>query len=350
MLKKVFKKLLFYRYLILKINWIHFWRFYDSKASNVILVWPSAPFNIKENFLGSVFENDFALVQALIKVNKKFRIIVGIKSDIVLKNNVIFFNISKLFQFLPGKNYTSALQNFQNNLIAQGNKIVPSEYDTLFWENKIYMHKKFSELEISHPKTIVVDENNIAPDIPNLHFPILFKPAHSSGSTGIVKLNSIDEYKKVVASTTLKEYLLQEWIDMHKDLRLIFIGDELVLHYWRINNGNEWKPTSTGHGSSVDFDTLPTDWMPFIFKEYKKLNLHSGAFDITWPNDDLTKQPMILEVSPSYMPNPAPSEIFKNKSYSAFKKQIFGKDAYYKKYIDLVFDLKLKLIKEYEKY
>ena len=30
---------------------------------------------------------------------------------------------------------------------------------------------------------------------------------------------------------------------MKRDLRVIIVNDEIVLHYWRINNSAEWKPT-----------------------------------------------------------------------------------------------------------
>ena len=204
------------------------------------------------------------------------------------------------------------------------------------------MHQKFKELDISHPPTIIVDNKNSAPCIPPISFPILFKPAHGSGSTGIKKINTLEEYKKTIKSTKYDEYLLQEWIDMRRDLRLIYIGNELVLHYWRINNCKDWKPTSTSKGSSVDFITLPEKWMDFIYNEYKKLKINVGAFDITWRNDDLNSKPLILEVSTSYMPNPPPVGKYLQLPYNEYKKTLFGKDAYFKQYLNLVFKLTKK--------
>ena len=211
------------------------------------------------------------------------------------------------------------------------------------------MHEKFKELDISHPKTVTIKkgQNFTLPD--TFKFPILYKPAHGSGSTGIIKIDSAIEFDNKIKNFKKEDFLIQEWVDMRCDLRLIFIGDELVLHYWRKNNSALWSPTSTGHGSSVDFEKLPTKWMDFIFNEYKKLNLKAGAFDITWEKDDFDSKPLILEVSPSFMPNPAPLGEFLEKPYKDFKNSFWGKNAYHKQYINLVFDLKKKLICEYLK-
>ena len=53
--------------------------------------------------------------------------------------------------------------------------------------------------------------------------------------------------------------IVQELLNIRKDLRVIVIGNEIFLHYWRINLGGEWRPTSTGFGSKVDFINYPNN-------------------------------------------------------------------------------------------
>ncbi len=344
---KVIRKILFLSYLISKINWIALFRLLNSDSKYVVLVCSPYPKRIRGYLSGAILENDFALLNAMIQSNTAFRLVLGADKLLEVSEKTVIFNISDLFDVYSGLNYADSFFNFSKKLIANNNTLIPELSNSVFWENKIYMHQQFDKLGLPNPVTYCVDADTKPPKASELRFPVLLKPAHSSGSTGIIKINTEAEYNSVVSETTHAEYLIQYWIDMRRDLRLIYIGDELVLHYWRINNSAEWSPTSTGHGSSVDFESLPTQWMPFLFDQYKKLNIRTGAFDVTWLNDDLDTPPLILEVSPSYMPNPAPSEKWKNKSYSTFKKAIFGKDVYYKQYIDLVFELKTKLIKQY---
>ena len=344
---KVLKKILIVSYQVRSINWFKLWRLYDRTSSKVCLVAPSYPRKMKNYFSSGTFINDFALVNALVNSSEPFRIVKGRDKVMKLRGCRIYHNISKQYAKVNEVDYAYEYNQWSNEMGVH-NIMIPKEEDGKFWENKLYMHEQFVKLNISHPTTILVDSDRRAPQIPNIDFPILFKPAHASGSTGIEKINNLQEYNDIIRTTEHKEYLLQQWVDMRSDLRLIFIGDELVLHYWRINETDEWMPTSTGRGSSVDFVSLPDQWMDFIFNEYKKLNLKTGAFDITWHKDDLSTQPLILEVSPSYMPNPAPVGKYLDKPYGEFKNSMWGKDAYYKKYVDLVFQLKKQLIKEYE--
>jgi len=334
--------------LIGKIQWLKLFKLLNTNSDDICVVWPSFPSKLVGYMTSGTFENDFALVAAMIKKGNAFRIVCGAKNVIEIRNKTIYHNISNQYGSSFTEEYFSSYFNWASKL-SESNIMIPRLEDAKFWENKIFMHTRFVELNISHPATYVVDKEHQSPDSKKLNFPVLFKPAHSSGSIGIVKINNAAEYQEIIGNNTIEEFLIQEWIDMRSDLRLIYIGDELVLHYWRLNMGKEWKPTSTGHGSQVDFETLPKEWMDFLFKEYKKLNIKTGAFDVTWHKDDLTTMPKILEVSPSYMPNPKPVGKYLNRPYGEFKKAIWGTDAYYKKYIDLVFEFKIKLIDYYDK-
>lgn len=293
--------------------------------------------------------NDLALCNAMVDTGKKFRIVLGRKKIAEIHDSKIYHNLSHLFnESKEDDDQSKAVVSFQESALSRSNTLVPHQRDSKYWENKLFMYRQFVKLDIPHPKSVLVDSNGTIPEVNELQFPLLFKPAHSCASKGIEKLDSREQFEELLETTQYREFILQEWIDMRRDLRLIYIGDELVVHYWRINNKSEWKPTSTSHGSTVDFNSLPDKWMPFIFDQYKKLGLTTGAFDITWRNDDLSTKPLFLEVSPSYLPNPAPVGKFSNLPYSEFKKCLFGRDAHYKHYADLVYATKKQLINAYE--
>lgn len=347
-MQKLTKRILFYAYLIGKINWIKFFSKYSSKAENIFWIFPSYPNRFFDYFVGSTIENDFALLNAILEKNIPFRFVIGQKSIFELKHKRIIYNISNLYNTEGNENYAASLLSKLDKLEANANTLVPNRHDAEFWENKGFMQRKFAELNISHPKTYIIEtiEENL-PNFNTLPYPVIYKPLHASGSTGIVEAKNAEELRAILAENKRYGFLLQERIEMRRDLRVIFVGDEMVLHYWRINNGADWKPTSTGHGSTVDFDYFPEQWREFIYQEYKKLGMKTGAFDITWKDDNMDNQPLILEVSPSYMPNPAPPDSFKDLPYSSFKKKIFGKEAYFRRYIDLIFDVKKKFINLY---
>ena len=77
------------------------------------------------------------------------------------------------------------------------------------------------------------------------------------------------------------------------------------------------------------------------------MNLPTGAFDITWEKDDLNSMPLVLEVSPSYQLNPSLPERYKSITYKEYKKKLFVSDAYYRQYVDIVFDARKKFTDYY---
>lgn len=153
------------------------------------------------------------------------------------------------------------------------------------------------------------------------------KEAHACSSAGVHKVASKIDLKKLLEQQGFRlrnpQIILQELLNMRRDLRVIYVGDELVLHYWRINLGPDWKPTSTGHGSAVDFFNLPEKWRSMLLKEFLKIKISIGAFDVAWQNDDLDSAPMILEVSSNNQPNePMSLAELGGRSYEDFKKSM----------------------------
>ena len=74
--------------------------------------------------------------------------------------------------------YTKQLFLIILELKKQRNVIYPTPNEYLMWENKAYMHEKFEELKIPHPKTEIFysfdDMVSLKPD-----FPFLIKEVHS---------------------------------------------------------------------------------------------------------------------------------------------------------------------------
>jgi len=113
--------------------------------------------------------------------------------------------------------------------------------------------------------------------------------------------------------------------------------------------GTEWKPTSTSHGSGVDFITFPEKWRDYIISTFQKLQITTGAFDIAWQNDDLETEPYFLEVSPFYQPNPPADLTNKLFSYGQYKKMLLFSNSWDKLYVENVYSLRLKVFNKWMK-
>ncbi|MBE9601661.1 RimK family alpha-L-glutamate ligase [Pedobacter sp. MC2016-24] len=340
---KVLKRLVRITKIISLINWLQFWKQYDSTSK--ILLWiPSLSFR----YLGTdAFIWDMATISGLLSRSENFCIFFG-KGIGKYHDKKIFFSMSSVYNIYKFDDYTSILSHITRQLEFQNNVIFPKSNEARLWENKAYMHHVFNRADVHTPKTKIIHNLNELVDDP-FEFPFLIKAEHSCASEGLYK---VSDWVDIVALADKPDFknqnaqiVVQELINMRRDLRVILVDEEIVLHYWRINLEKDWRPTSTSYGSQVDFVSFPDQWTKHILKTFRSLNMTTGAFDIAWENDDLNTVPLYLEVSPFYQPNP---NIDVGKQAYAFYKQKFrlfrSWDA---KYVAEVFRIKDKQVNAY---
>ena len=331
MFSKIFKFLLILFYSLNKIGLKNFVKFYDNKSNNIVY------FSL---ISGSISNEglmwEFAYINALINQKKDFKVAFSLK-DLVNKN--IFWAPTKAsLKNKDSNNYSFDLHKMCLDAESK-NVIYPSSVEVEYWENKTFMYKRFSETGIKHPKTIVCKIKNGIPQ--DLDFPILLKGEHSSSSEDIYKVDSYEHLKHILDTTDyckkFDHYIFQELIEMRRDLRVTMVEDKVVLAYWRINPDEDWKPTASNYGSIIKFDSYPAQWDSYFKNALKVLGLRMGAFDFVWENDDLSQEPIALEVSPRFSPNPVWNPL--NTTYGNWKKKIFIKDSFTKKQLELIFKI-----------
>jgi glutathione synthase/RimK-type ligase-like ATP-grasp enzyme len=319
-------------------NWLRYMQLHDSKSD--IVVWIHKP---SLGYLGSdSCIKDMGLINGLIKENKSFRVVFGKKVG-KIHHKTIFFTLEDTYNVFGFENYTDILHHITSQLESQSNKVFPSSKEVMFWENKAFMHDEFKKAGVSEPLTRMFTSYDDLKKA-NVSYPFLIKAEHSCSANGLYKISSETDLENLMVKSNFlnenKIIIAQEMINMRKDLRVILVGDEIVLHYWRINLGKEWKPTSTSYGSDVDFVFFPEQWKQHVLKTFKNLDLTTGAFDITWQNDDLTTEPLYLEVSPVFQPNP-PMEL-NGKPYAHYKKKLNLLKSWDIRYVKVVFEIKHK--------
>lgn len=321
-----------------RINFLKAYKLYDKNASVVIV------FNILRGNLGIEFLCwDLAAMNYCIINRIPFRLSSGTEKM-----------SAKIVIWSPGKRFIGNVNNYPELLIeyaekkeCEGNIIFPSSKEVAYLENKEFMHEQFELLGIRTPRTIIYHRADEIVEN-ELSFPLLLKGAHSSGSLDVHKMNSYEDLMNFLSesnfATVHQCIILQELLPIRRDLRVTFIHDEIVLHYWRINLGKDWQPTSTSHGNNVDFNNFPEVWRDFIISEFKKLEVPMGAFDVTWVNDDISQMPYILEFSPRFTPNPPFKDSRKNNQYGLRKRDVLGKDVYCRNQVELIFSFNFKYL------
>lgn len=318
----------------------------SNKVGDVILWIPKKKLRY---WFSDLAVNDYGWIHAMSKQNISFSVYRG--NDIgQFFNKTIILNYHRNYlEDLGFQDYSRNMRYIVEELEKQGNKVYPTSHEVAYWENKSFMTKEFLKLNVSTPTTQLF--NNLKEiEEQDLTFPFLIKEVHSASSKGVHKISNNEDLRAIVNDHYFENndsVIVQQLLNMRKDLRVIFVGNKIVHYYWRINKGKDWKPTSTGRGSSVDFEYFPEKWRFFLISEFKKMNLVTGAFDVAWQDDDLSTKPLILEVSPNYQLNPSTKNEQDLAAYGKYKKSLyFGERGYDLQFIKQTFNIINKVVVE----
>lgn len=332
-----------------KLNWRKAIKLHSKKAELVVWIWPNFPRQPFEYFGRSIITNEITNLIAVVNAGIPYRLLIGRKVG-KIKDSKIIYQVSheflNIFKFI---HYPPFLIGVAKAMESQNNTIFLSSKEVAYWENKDYMQKMFSKLDISHPKTFVCESATLA-SFSSLNYPYIIKEVNSQGSKGLHKIENQQMLSEVAADLQARgeaTVIAQQIVKMTRDIRVTIVGGEVVLAYWRINHEKEWRPTSTSRGSSVDFGNFPEKWRSYFIDITNRMELSSAAYDVCWENDDVETQPMILEVSPSFQPNPPLPAHLANIPYKDYKKIFFTKQPFFKERINILITIANKKLAHY---
>lgn len=247
---------------------------------------------------------------------------------------------------MEGDNFYYDLHSY----ITQLEKIFPNVYpcsrDIKFWENKIHLHEVLKEKQIPHPKTSIV-KNNSDLDWKEFEYPMIIKSQNGFSSNGLWHCKTPEDIP-YFDKETYPKLLVQEFLDISFDIRVICNFGKVVSFYWRINDySDSWRPTATQNGATVKFYNLPKAVENLASSIYEKTGCLTYGADICFPFDNLENNPLVLEFSPIYQPNPNPPSNMQTDDYASFKKKsIFNYDRKFEELNGFIFDDFLNSIKK----
>ena len=96
-----------------------------------------------------------------------------------------------------------------------------------------------------------------------------------------------------------------------KDLRLTMVGNRMIRRatFWRVktrqaSSDERWTTTASKYGSLIQHEAIPDAIVPVIARYLEALNMRVAGIDLMWVDDDVSRDPLVLEVSPYFQPNP----------------------------------------------
>jgi len=139
---------------------------------------------------------------------------------------------------------------------VMGKQTFPSFHTYKFVQDKIKQTALFEILNIAHPRTrIFYGKQQKKKILQYFKFPFIAKqPRNSSMGHGVFFIKNMKD---------LSNYLLnpwpayiQEYLPVHRDMRIIIIGREIVLSYFRIAKKGEFR-ANISLGGEISFDPVP---------------------------------------------------------------------------------------------
>jgi ribosomal protein S6--L-glutamate ligase len=160
--------------------------------------------------------------------------------------------------------------------------IFPSASTYHLGHDKVGMTRAFQAVAPEHtPKTLILPNEPWAHEavLDELSFPFVVKERKSSMGAGVRLIASPAEWRSWTSGR--EELYVQEHIPITRDLRVVYIGDQVVTGYWREAPEGGFL-NNVSQGGSVSFDDVPTGALDFVARTAAALGVDCAGFDVAW--------------------------------------------------------------------
>jgi ribosomal protein S6--L-glutamate ligase len=162
---------------------------------------------------------------------------------------------------------------------AMGKKTFPSFYSYQFAQDKIKQTALFGLLGIPHPRTrIFYGKRSHCRILEAFTFPFIAKiPRGSSLGKGVFLIRDEDMLKRYCG--LIHAAYIQEYFPIDRDIRVVVIGQQAVLAYWRLSLPGEFR-TNIAAGATVCFEGVPAEAIDLAIHTAKKCRWDDVGIDM----------------------------------------------------------------------
>lgn len=158
-------------------------------------------------------------------------------------------------------------------------RIFPSVASYRFGQDKTQftraMWMAFPELM---PQTMILPatEEGINQVLEAFLFPMVVKKPRSSMGQGVYKVTCRSELRNLLSE--LDVLYVQEYLEISRDLRVVWIGDRVVSAYWR--TGGDGFHHNIARGGEVEYADIPSEALALVQKVATTLGIDHAGFDL----------------------------------------------------------------------
>jgi ribosomal protein S6--L-glutamate ligase len=160
-----------------------------------------------------------------------------------------------------------------------GKKTFPSHHTYKYVQDKVKQTALFNLSDIPHPRTrVFYGKKKINRITDYFAFPFIGKiPKGSAMGRGVFLIRDDQALRQYCESTHVA--YIQEYLPVSRDLRVVVIGYEAVLAYWRVASPPEFR-TNVSLGGTVDLSGIPEPAVALAVHTAKKCKWDDVGIDI----------------------------------------------------------------------
>lgn len=169
---------------------------------------------------------------------------------------------------------------YEGVFLSVGKRIFPRNYYG-FMGNKIRQTQLFQLLDISHPRTRLYYGRHLLPRIvAEFDFPFIAKnPLGSSKGVGVHLIQTEADLIKYLE--THRPAYVQEYLPIHRDLRVVLLKGAVIHAYWRVQRSGEFR-CNVARGAEISFDDIPEDALAFARDVARRCGFDELGMDVCY--------------------------------------------------------------------
>jgi ribosomal protein S6--L-glutamate ligase len=163
---------------------------------------------------------------------------------------------------------------------AQGKRIFPSLACHLLDADKIKQTTLFNLLGLPHPRTRVFYGSQVGQIEGRFAYPFVAKtPRGSFMGRGVYLIQGPSDLAAYLADPRNHPAYIQELLPIDRDIRVVVIGFQPVVAYWRIAQGGNFR-NNLAQGAAIDFNGIPPEAVDLARQTARAAHLDEVGLDI----------------------------------------------------------------------
>lgn len=171
---------------------------------------------------------------------------------------------------------------WQVNALVYGwkKRIFPSISSFHIGHDKVEMTRAFQAVcpeNTPHTRILASTDRAVEQVLDEFHFPFVAKEIRNSMGQGVFLIEKRQDFLDYAASASA--LYVQEYLPIRRDLRLVWIGDQVVAGYWRQAAPGQFH-NNVSRGGTVCFEGIPEGAVCLVETFARQTGIDHAGFDV----------------------------------------------------------------------